>query len=56
MRCSRCGKEIPNDSVFCPECGAEQTTEEKPEEIEKQNFPLPHKDFMPETIEEKLIC
>ena len=26
------------------------------EEIEKQNLPLPHKDFLPETIEEKLIC
>ena len=36
MRCSRCGKEIPNDSVFCPECGAEQTTEEKTEENEKK--------------------
>ena len=38
MRCSRCGKEIPNDSVFCPECGAEQTTEEKNrKKIEKKN-------------------
>lgn len=26
------------------------------EEIEKQNLPLPHKDFLPESIEEKLIC
>lgn len=21
MFCSKCGKEIPNESVFCPECG-----------------------------------
>ncbi len=26
------------------------------DEIEKQNLPLPHMDFLPETIEEKLIC
>lgn len=25
-------------------------------EIERQNLPLPHHDFLPETIEEKLIC
>jgi TM2 domain-containing membrane protein YozV len=22
MFCSKCGKQIPDDSVFCPECGA----------------------------------
>lgn len=26
------------------------------EEIESQNLPLPHQDFLPETIEEKIIC
>lgn len=24
MYCSMCGKEIPDDSLFCPECGAKQ--------------------------------
>ena len=36
MRCSRCGKEIPNDSVFCQESGAKQTTKEKPKKNEKK--------------------
>lgn len=26
------------------------------EEIERQHLPLPHQDFLPETLEEKLIC
>lgn len=26
------------------------------EEIERQNLPLPHQDFLPETMEEKVIC
>ena len=26
------------------------------EEIIRQNLPLPHQDFLPETLEEKLIC
>jgi uncharacterized protein len=26
------------------------------EEIIKQNLPLPHQDFLPETLEEKVIC
>lgn len=26
------------------------------QEIEAQELPLPHKDFLPETIEEKLVC
>lgn len=26
------------------------------EEIVKQNLPLPHQDFLPETLEEKLVC
>ena len=24
MQCGTCGEEIPNDSLFCPECGARQ--------------------------------
>lgn len=26
------------------------------QEIEKEDLPLPHRDFLPETLEEKLIC
>ena len=28
MKCQKCGAEVPNDSAFCPECGAkiEQTS------------------------------
>ena len=26
------------------------------QDIESQNLPLPHRDFLPETLEEKLIC
>jgi len=26
------------------------------EEIERQDLPLPHRDFLPETIEEQLVC
>lgn len=26
------------------------------DEIERQNLPLPHQDFLPETMEEKVIC
>lgn len=28
MYCQNCGKEIPNDSVFCPECGVKQTDQQ----------------------------
>ena len=31
MRCSECGREIPDDSVFCPECGKQQTIGQKPQ-------------------------
>ena len=27
MFCSNCGKEMPNGATFCPECGAEHTTQ-----------------------------
>ena len=27
MFCQNCGKEMPNDSMFCPECGAKQEVE-----------------------------
>ena len=29
MRCSKCGREMPDDSLFCPECGAEQIVGKK---------------------------
>ena len=25
MFCDQCGAELPDDSVFCPKCGAKQT-------------------------------
>ena len=31
MRCSECGREIPDDSLFCPECGKQQTIGQKPQ-------------------------
>lgn len=33
MFCRKCGKEIPDDSVFCPKCGADCEIEKEPEEI-----------------------
>lgn len=35
MYCSNCGKQIPNDSVFCPSCGTKVA--ESPKDIEPQN-------------------
>lgn len=35
MYCSRCGKEIPDDSMFCPECG--QRVESNNENINRDN-------------------
>lgn len=36
MRCSKCGREMPDDSLFCPECGVEQIVEKKVEEKEEK--------------------
>ena len=32
MRCQFCGKEIPDDSAFCPECGNVQNREQEPDQ------------------------
>ncbi len=31
MFCQKCGKEMPDDSVFCPSCGAKQIVAGQPE-------------------------
>jgi uncharacterized membrane protein YhaH (DUF805 family)/predicted RNA-binding Zn-ribbon protein involved in translation (DUF1610 family) len=36
MYCSRCGKEIPDDSVFCPECGSQLISTAFPPEMGKK--------------------
>lgn len=43
-------------SEFTRICSCHTGTGLSKEEIIRQNIPLPHKDFMPESIEEKLIC
>ena len=30
MQCTYCGRDIPDDAVWCPYCGAEQTPPEPP--------------------------
>ena len=37
MRCSKCGREMPDDSLFCPECGANQSVEQKAEKKEEKH-------------------
>lgn len=39
MKCSQCGKDIPEDSVFCPECGMKVGEDRK----EKPDIPLKEK-------------
>ena len=34
MQCTYCGRDIPDDAVWCPYCGAEQTPlEETPPKV-----------------------
>lgn len=56
-RCSKCGKEIPSDSVFCPFCGQalavaheepkyRQNTSPQPERSPKYRLPMPTGKFV----------
>src|SRR5574344_41082 len=38
MYCYHCGKEIPDDSVYCPYCGSEQKKTETPHEEKSEGF------------------
>ena len=40
MFCQNCGKKIPEDSIFCPECGAKQEEQQPAIEVEKSNDDL----------------
>ena len=44
------------DDKFCRVCERHTGSGLTADEIKNQNLPLPHRDFIPETIEEKLIC
>jgi len=46
MYCYHCGKEIPDDSIYCPYCGSEQKKTEAPHEDKSQGFyqETPHDD------------
>ncbi len=38
MFCQNCGKELPNDSAFCPECGAKlEAQESQPKVVSQEN-------------------
>jgi hypothetical protein len=50
MFCKNCGKEIQDDSLFCPECGAK--IGEAPEQVEKvQSQPVSDKPVVTEEVE-----
>jgi hypothetical protein len=41
MFCSKCGKDLPDDSTFCSKCGAALTVSAvPPQETKKSNWPL----------------
>ena len=43
MQCSYCGRDIPDDAVWCPYCGAEQTPPDEtapPDGWQDENIPV----------------
>lgn len=48
MKCQYCNSEIPDDSVFCPECGQKQTV--------SPQIPSPEPVSVPKPISETAVC